>query len=440
MANGKGLLSVVRSLLSAEGKIMTTRNNIVGKIDWPLLLMYLALVIIGVSTIYAAAYNENHPNIFDMSQHYGKQALFLGVSMFMGLIIMLIDAKFFNTFAYVIYGLSILTLFYVLVAGSTIAGSKSWIQVGGFSFQPSEFAKFGTALAVAHYLGDINTDFSKLKTQMVAYAMVLFPMMLVLLQGDAGSSLVFLVFILVFYREGMSGNILLIGLAAVILFLLTLWLSKWYVLIGLIVVFATLMFFIERSKKNIWKMIAVFAVSVMFVFSVDFFFYKVLKQHQRTRINIILGIEKDTRGVGYNLHQSKIAIGSGGFAGKGYMQGTMTKYNFVPEQHTDFIFCTIGEEFGFLGSLVLLSLYLALLIRIIILAERQRSPFSRIYGYAIASIIFFHLMVNIGMTIGLMPVIGIPLPFLSYGGSSLLMFSLMFFVFLKQDANRMNIL
>ena len=419
---------------------MTTRNNIIGKIDWPLLLMYLALVVIGVTTIYAAAYNENHPNILDMSQHYGKQALFLGVSVFMGLIIMLIDAKFFNAFAYVIYGLSIFTLLYVLVAGSTIAGSKSWIQLGGFSFQPSEFAKFGTALAVAHYLGDINTDFSKLKTQMIAYAMVLFPMMLVLCQGDAGSALVFLVFILVFYREGMSGNILLIGLAAVVLFLLTLYFSKWYVLIGLAVVFIALMFFIERSKKNIWKLIAVFAVSVVFIFSVDFFFYKVLKQHQRTRINIILGVEKDTRGVGYNLHQSKIAIGSGGFSGKGYMQGTMTKYNFVPEQHTDFIFCTIGEEFGFVGSFVLLSLYLTLLIRIILLAERQRSPFSRIYGYAIASIIFFHLMVNIGMTIGLMPVIGIPLPFLSYGGSSLLMFSLMFFVFLKQDANRMNIL
>ena len=275
---------------------------------------------------------------------------------------------------------------------------------------------------------------------MIAYAMVLFPMMLVLCQGDAGSALVFLVFILVFYREGMSGNILLIGLAAVVLFLLTLYFDKWYVLIGLAVVFVILMFLIERSKKNIWKLIAVFAVSTMFIFSVDFFFYKVLKQHQRTRINIILGIEKDTRGVGYNLHQSKIAIGSGGFSGKGYMQGTMTKYNFVPEQHTDFIFCTIGEEFGFVGSFVLLSLYLALLIRIILLAERQRSPFSRIYGYAIASIIFFHLMVNIGMTIGLMPVIGIPLPFLSYGGSSLLMFSLMFFVFLKQDANRMNIL
>ena len=419
---------------------MTTRNNIVGKIDWWLLAIYLILAAIGISTIYAAAFNENNPSIFDMSQHYGKQALFLVLSLFMGLIIMLIDAKFFNTFAYVIYGISILLLIYVLVAGSTIAGSRSWIQFGGFSFQPSEFAKFGTALAVAHYLGDINTDFSKFKTQMIAYALVLFPMMLVLLQGDAGSALVFLVFILVFYREGMSGNILLIGLGAVVLFLLTLYFSKWYVLIGLAVLFAVMMFFIERNKKNIWKLIAIFSVAAVMVFSVDFFFYKVLKQHQRTRINIILGVEKDIYGVGYNLHQSKIAIGSGGFSGKGYMQGTMTKYNFVPEQHTDFIFCTIGEEFGFIGSFVLLSLYLALLMRIIWLAERQRSPFSRIYGYAIASIIFFHLFVNIGMTIGLMPVIGIPLPFLSYGGSSLLMFSLMFFVFLKQDANRMNIL
>lgn len=419
---------------------MTTRNNIVGKIDWWLLAIYLILAAIGISTIYAAAFNENNPSIFDMSQHYGKQALFLMLSLFMGLIIMLIDAKFFNTFAYVIYGISILLLIYVLVAGSTIAGSRSWIQFGGFSFQPSEFAKFGTALAVAHYLGDINTDFSKFKTQMIAYALVLFPMMLVLLQGDAGSALVFLVFILVFYREGMSGNILLIGLGAVVLFLLTLYFSKWYVLIGLAVLFAVMMFFIERNKRNIWKLIAIFSVAAVMVFSVDFFFYKVLKQHQRTRINIILGVEKDIYGVGYNLHQSKIAIGSGGFSGKGYMQGTMTKYNFVPEQHTDFIFCTIGEEFGFIGSFVLLSLYLALLMRIIWLAERQRSSFSRIYGYAIASIIFFHLFVNIGMTIGLMPVIGIPLPFLSYGGSSLLMFSLMFFVFLKQDANRMNIL
>lgn len=419
---------------------MITRNNIIGKIDWWLLLMYLLLAVIGVSTIYAAAFNENHPSIFDMSQCYGKQALFLELSLFAGVIIMLIYAKFFNAFAYIIYGLSILLLVYVLIGGTTISGSKSWIQLGGFSFQPSEFAKFGTALAVAHYLGNINTDFSKLKTQMIAYGMVLFPMLLILCQPDAGSALVFLVFILVFYREGMSGNILLIGFATIVLFLLTLYFSKWYVIIGLGVLFVITMFLIERNKKNIWKLIAVFSVAAMMVFSVDFFFNNILKPHQRTRINIILGVEKDIHGVGYNLHQSKIAIGSGGFSGKGYMQGTMTKYNFVPEQHTDFIFCTIGEEFGFIGSLVLLSLYLAFMIRIIILAERQRSAFSRIYGYAIASIIFFHLLVNIGMTIGLLPVIGIPLPFMSYGGSSLLMFSIMFFVFLKQDANRMNIL
>ena len=419
---------------------MTTRNNIIGKIDWWLLAMYIVLVVIGISSIYAAAFNEMHPSIFDLSQHYGKQLLFAGVSVFLGLMILLIDAKFFNTFAYVIYGLSILLLLYVLIGGSTIAGSKSWIQFGGFSFQPSEFAKFATALAVAHYLGDINTDFSKLKNQAIAYGLVLLPIMLILMQGDAGSSLVFLVFILVFYREGMSGKILIVGLVAVVLFLLTLYFSKWYVLIGTTAVLVLFIFFMERTKKNIWSLIAVFFVSAMFIFSVDFFFYKVLKQHQRTRINIILGIEKDIYGVGYNLHQSKIAIGSGGFSGKGYLQGTMTKYNFVPEQHTDFIFCTIGEEFGFVGSFVLLSLYLTFLIKIILMAERQRSPFSRIYGYAIASIIFFHLMVNIGMTIGLLPVIGIPLPFLSYGGSSLLMFSLMFFVFLKQDANRMNIL
>lgn len=419
---------------------MITRNNIIGKIDWWLLLMYVLLAVIGVSTIYAAAFNENHPSIFDMSQCYGKQALFLGLSLSTGIIIMLIDAKFFNAFAYVIYGLSILLLIYVLIGGSTISGSKSWIQLGGFSFQPSEFAKFGTALAVAHYLGNVNTDFSKLKTQMITYGMVLFPMLLILCQPDAGSALVFLVFILVFYREGLSGNILLIGFATVALFLLTLYFSKWYVIIGLGVLFVITIFFIERNKKNIWKLIAVFSVAAMMVFSVDFFFNNILKPHQRTRINIILGVEKDIHGVGYNLHQSKIAIGSGGFSGKGYMQGTMTKYNFVPEQHTDFIFCTIGEEFGFIGSLVLLSLYLAFMIRIIILAERQRSTFSRIYGYAIASIIFFHLLVNIGMTIGLLPVIGIPLPFMSYGGSSLLMFSMMFFVFLKQDANRMNIL
>lgn len=415
-------------------------KNIVGRFDIWLLIIYLALVTIGLLSIYAAAYNEAHPHIYDLSQNYGKQLLFIGVSLVFGFAILLIDAKFFNAFAYVIYGLSILSLLLVLVVGSKISGSTSWIQFGPISFQPSELAKFGTALALAHYLGKLDTDISKLKTKLTAYGIVLLPMLLILAQGDAGSASVFIIFLLVLYREGMGGKILIIGLAAATLFILSLCVSKWYVIIGLVVLYAIFLLLINRTKKNIWLLTWILIASCAFVFSVDFAFHHVLKQHQQTRINIILGKEHDTKGVGYNLNQSMIAIGSGGFSGKGYLKGTMTKYNFVPEQHTDFIFCTVGEENGFVGCFAVIALYLALVLRIIHLAERQRSTFSRIYGYAIACIFFFHFAINIGMTIGLVPVIGIPLPFLSYGGSSLLMFSMMLFVFLKQDANRMNIL
>jgi len=415
-------------------------KTIIGKIDIWLFFIYLALTIIGLLSIYAAAFNETHPHIYDFSQNYGKQLLFIGVSLLVGFVILLIDAKFFNAVAYVIYGLSIVFLLLVLVVGSKISGSTSWIQLGPISFQPSEFAKFGTALALAHYLGRIDTDITKFKTKLIAYGIAFLPMLLILAQGDAGSASVFLIFLLVLYREGMGGKILIIGLVAVALFVLSLCVSKWYVIIGLAALYVIFLLLIDRTKKNIWLLTGILVASCTFVFSVDFAFNNVLKQHQQTRINIILGKEQDIRGVGYNLNQSKIAIGSGGFTGKGYLNGTMTKYNFVPEQHTDFIFCTIGEEFGFFGSSVLILLYLALILRIIHLAERQRSPFSRIYGYGIASIFFFHFAINIGMTIGLVPVIGIPLPFLSYGGSSLLMFSMMIFVFLKQDANRMNIL
>jgi len=415
-------------------------KNIVGKIDIWLLIIYLALVIIGLLTIYAAAYNEDCPSIFDLSQNYGKQFMFIGISLVVGFVILLIDAKFFNTFAFVIYGLSIISLVLVLLVGSKISGSTSWIQLGPFSFQPSEFAKFGTALALAHYLGKLDTDVTKRRTQLTAYSIVMLPMLLVLAQGDAGSALVFLTFLFVLYREGMAGKLLISGVIAIILFVLTLCFTKWYVMIGAVVIYGIFLLLIDRTKRNIWLITGILLALCAFIFSVDFAFHHILKPHQQTRINIILGKEQDIRGVGYNLNQSKIAIGSGGFLGKGYLQGTMTKYNYVPEQHTDFIFCTVGEESGFVGCLVLISLYLALMLRIIILAERQRSPFSRIYGYGIACIFFFHFAINIGMTIGLVPVIGIPLPFLSYGGSSLLMFTMMVFVFLKQDANRMNIL
>ncbi len=415
-------------------------KNIVGRIDIWLLIIYLALATIGLLSIYAAAYNEAHPHIYDLSQNYGKQLLFIGVSLVFGFAILLIDAKFFNAFAYVIYGLSILSLLLVLVVGSKISGSTSWIQFGPISFQPSELAKFGTALALAHYLGKLDTDITKLRTKLTTFGIVLLPMLLILAQGDAGSASVFIIFLLVIYREGMGGKLLIIGLSAATLFIVSLCVSKWYIMISLVIIFALLLLIINRTKKNILILIGILIAACAFVFSVDFAFNHVLKQHQRTRINIILGKEHDIKGVGYNLNQSMIAIGSGGFSGKGYLNGTMTKYNFVPEQHTDFIFCTVGEELGFMGSFFLIALYLALVLRIIHLAERQRSAFSRIYGYGIACIFFFHFAINIGMTIGLVPVIGIPLPFLSYGGSSLLMFSMMLFVFLKQDANRMNIL
>ena len=413
---------------------------IIGKIDIWLFVIYLAIATIGLLSIYAAAFDEAHPHIYDFSQNYGKQLVFIGISLLVGFAILLIDAKFFNAFAYVFYGLSIVTLLLVLAVGSKISGSTSWIQLGPISFQPSEFAKFGTALALAHYLGRLDTDLSKFKTKLIAYGIVFLPFLLILAQGDAGSASVFIIFLLVLYREGMGGKILIIGLVAATIFILSLCVSKWYMMIGLAVLYALFLLIIDRTKKNIWLLTGILMAACAFVFSVDFAFHHVLKPHQQTRINIILGKEHDTQGVGYNLNQSMIAIGSGGFSGKGYLKGTMTKYNFVPEQHTDFIFCTVGEESGFVGCFFLIALYLALILRIIHLAERQRSPFSRIYGYGIACIFFFHFAINIGMTIGLVPVIGIPLPFLSYGGSSLLMFSIMIFVFLKQDANRMNIL
>ena len=415
-------------------------KTFIGKIDIWLFVIYLALVTIGLLSIYAAAFNADHPHIWDFSQNYGKQLVFIGVSLLVGFIILLIDAKVFNAFAYVIYGLSLLSLLLVLVIGSKISGSTSWIQLGPISFQPSEFAKFGTALALAHYLGKLDTDLTKFKTKLTAYGIVFLPMLLILAQGDAGSAAVFIIFLLVIYREGMGGKILITGLIAATLFIISLCVSKWYIMIGLAVIYAIFLLMIDRTKKNVWLLTGILIAACAFVFSVDFAFHHVLKPHQQTRINIILGKEHDIRGVGYNLNQSMIAIGSGGFSGKGYLHGTMTKYNFVPEQHTDFIFCTVGEESGFIGCFFLIALYLALMLRIIHLAERQRSPFSRIYGYGIACIFFFHFAINIGMTIGLVPVIGIPLPFLSYGGSSLMFFSMMIFVFLKQDANRMNIL
>ena len=366
--------------------------------------------------------------------------MWIGFATVLAITIMVIDAKFFSTFSYVFYLGMLLILVGVLFFGSTVAGSKSWFKIGGFAIQPAEFAKFATALAMAKYLSTLNVDMRMLKTKVISIGILVAPALLILLQNDTGSALVYFSFILVLFREGFSGLIFIAGIIMAVLFIVTLLFSKLYV-IGILIALTVLTFVLFKSLRKNWKpIIGILILCVAFVFSVNYAFENVLESHQKKRINVLLGIEQDLQGAGYNVNQSKIAIGSGGLTGKGFRNGVLTRYNFVPEQSTDFIFCTIGEEWGFVGVTVLILLYLILLIRIVLLAERQRSKFSRIYGYGVASILFFHFTINIGMTIGLAPVVGIPLPFLSYGGSSLWAFTVLLFIFLKQDANRLNVL
>jgi len=394
------------------------------------------MVFLGWVNIYAAVYNEEFNSIIDISQSYGKQMIWIASSLFLGLVILLTDARFFSTFAYVIYGFTIFLLVVVLAIGAEISGSKSWFGVGGFGIQPAEFAKFATGLALARFFNAQHINIKDIRTRVTPLVIMGIPALLILLQNDTGSALVYGSFILVLYRMGLSGNFLLAGALVVVVALSTLMVGTIYVMILLIVMAAVLFFFMKRNRRNIINLIALLLLGIGFTYSVEYGVSNFLGEHQKTRINVLLGKELDLKGAGYNVNQSKIAIGSGGFLGKGFLNGTQTKYNFVPEQSTDFIFCTVGEEWGFIGSLVVISLFLAMLVRIIMLAERQRSEFSRVYGYGVASVLFFHFMINIGMTIGLVPVIGIPLPFFSYGGSSLWAFTILLFIFIKQDANR----
>lgn len=420
------------------------RNKIIGKIDWVIVLVYLALVMIGWFSIFSAKYDELHPSIFDFTKEYGKQMVWIGVAFFVGFAVLLIDAKFFKVFSLWVYILVLISLLAVLVYGKATNGATSWINLGPIKFQPSEFAKMATALALAGYLDRLDVDLRKRKDRLVVYAIVLVPMALVLMQNDTGSALVFASFIFVLYREGMPGAgwVMVYVVIAALLFIFTLvWSPKTVCIILGFLFVLTLVFKILTKKRGIVKTIVVFGFMFAFIFGGDFaFHHEKFPDHQRSRIEVLLGLKDDPKGDGYNVHQSKIAIGSGGLTGKGFLQGTQTKYDFVPEQHTDFIFCTIGEEGGFVGTAAVVLLYVALLVRLVMLAERQKSTFSRVYGYAIAGIFFMHFAINIGMTIGLMPVIGIPLPFLSYGGSSMLAFTIMLAIFVKQDANRLNIL
>lgn len=419
---------------------MRNQSNIFEGIDWILVGLYLTLVLMGWLNIYAAVYNEEHQSILDISQSYGRQLLWIGGAILLALIILMVDGNFFPAFAYIVYGAVLILLVFTLLYTTATKGANSWFNIGPFKVQPSEFSKFATALAISKYLSQLGIRMKDNTTRIMSAVIIGIPACLILLQNDTGSTLVFAAFVFVLYREGLSGNFLLLGVLAAVLFILSLLFDK-YILTGIVGAIVLLAYVPMRKKwQNTLLMTGVFVLCGGMIFSVDFVFKNVLQEHQRNRIEVLLGKKEDLKGVGYNVNQSLIAFGSGGFAGKGYLQGTQTKYNFVPEQSTDFIFCTVGEEWGFIGCSVVIIIFVLLLMRIIDAAERQRSSFSRIYGYAVASILFIHLTINIGMAIGLAPVIGIPLPFFSYGGSSLWAFTILLFIFIKLDANRLQVL
>ena len=407
------------------------------RIDWLTILLWLTLCIIGWFNIRAAVYDPEHASLVSLSTNYGKQFIFIISAIILGITLLIIDNRFYSSASPILYGLTLLLLILVLIVGRNVGGNQAWIPIGSFRLQPSEFTKLSVCLLLAKYFHDNSNKNPNLKTTLIGAAIIFLPIILVMLQPDTGSALTFFSLIFVFYREGyVSGTLMLMGACAIVLFVFSLIFPQVYVILALLLLCGLIGYLFRRTRK-IWITLAsIFLIASAYVLTVDFLYNNVLQAHQRNRIEVILGKIDDPRGQGYNLNQSMIAIGSGQLFGKGYLQGTQTKYNFVPEQSTDFIFCTIGEEWGFVGSVVLIGLYLTLLLRIVHIAERQRTPFNRIYAYGVASILFFHFFINIGMTLGLVPVIGIPLPFISYGGSSLWSFTALLFILIKLDSNR----
>jgi rod shape determining protein RodA len=371
-----------------------------GNVDWVTVLIWLLLCLIGWFNIYAAVYDPEHTGLFNLSTNYGKQALFISSAILIGLTILIVDAKLFATLSPIIYGITLILLVVVLVIGKNVGGNQAWIQLGSFRLQPSEFAKLATCLLLAWYLSSQSNKTPNIRTLLTGACIVIVPVILVLLQPDMGSALAFSSLIFIFYREGyISSNfMILIGLA-ILLFVLSLLFNEWWIVLGLAIFIGAIFYFNPRRQRLIVPLISLFLIATAYIFLVEFAYNNLLRPHQRSRIEVILGKIDDPRGEGYNLNQSKIAIGSGKFWGKGYLQGTQTKYNFVPEQSTDFIFCTIGEEWGFVGSVLLIGLYLFLLLRIITIAERQRTAFARIYAYGVASILFLNISINKGINI-----------------------------------------
>ena len=495
-------MKLKRGIFRIEGLIMAyTNGDMMKSVDWVTVVIYLSLVILGWISICGASYDYGDMNFFSMDTRAGKQLLWIGCSLFLGFIILMLEDKIYDWFAYIFYFLMMLLLLVTPFLAEDINGSYSWLKFGSVSLQPAEFAKFSTALAIAKYMSVHGFSMDRLKCALPVVGMILLPMFLIVLQRETGSALVYLAFFLMLYREGMPGSILFIGICAVVYFVvgirfvhdimpdgytpmgefvvltLIILLSaildyvydlpqkayKYIICYGLGSIVLALLFSVYVIPFNLlWLMaivcvgmvgyllylsfrermmnycyIAIFAIgSVCFLYSADYVFEDILEPHQRERIEVLLGMKEDLAGAGYNVNQSKIAIGSGGLLGKGFLNGTQTKLKYVPEQDTDFIFCTVGEEQGFVGSALVLILFMVLILRLMALSERQHSRFSRVYGYCVLSIFFFHLFINIGMVLGLTPVIGIPLPFFSYGGSSLWGFTILLFVFLRLDSGR----
>lgn len=406
-------------------------------IDWLSIALWLLLCTIGWFNIHAAVFDPAHPSIVSLSTNYGKQFIYILVALLTAAALFIIDARFYNYISPFLYGITVVLLILVLIVGRNVGGNQAWIPIGTFRLQPSEFAKLASCLLLARYLGDYSNKIPTVKTLLFGLLILAVPFALIMLQPDTGSAITFFALVFVFFREGyVSTRFMIFSFLCIILFVLSLIYSQWHIIGVLALISALAAYFFRRNRKFLPAIATLFVACSVFVLLVDFAYDHVLQPHQRNRIDVMLGKIDDPRGQGYNLNQSKIAIGSGQLFGKGYLQGTQTKYNFVPEQSTDFIFCTVGEEWGFAGSLLVVLIYLTLLLRIVSIAERQRSSFTRIYGYGVASILFFHFFINIGMTIGIVPVIGIPLPFLSYGGSSLISFTILLFILLKLDANR----
>ena len=413
-------------------------QSVTNNIDWITILLYAVLVCLGWMTIYSASLPDESTSIFDLGQIYGKQILFIILSIPLIIVVLTVDAKIYDKYAFVFYGFSILLLMGLFVFGSTIKGQTNWYSFGPFGFQPSEFAKIATALVLSKYLSDVQINLKNTNHQLIAFGIIGFPVLLIMMQPDAGSAMIFISLVLALNRDGLPGWYLWTGVIAIVLFLLALLIKPQFLIMFAAVGILVHFFLTRRALRNPIIYILSFVAITGFILSVDYVYENVLEDHQKDRINVLFDKNVNQQAEGYNLNQSMIAIGSGGWFGKGYLEGTQTKGGFVPEQHTDYIFTTVGEEWGFTGAILIIALFVTLLLRIVIMAERQKSKFSRMYGYCVASILFMHFFVNITMLIKLFPTIGVPLPFFSYGGSSLWAFTILLFIFIKMDANKVN--